>query len=83
MDLFAYKTPVPNTAEMPHFLLFGICRFQIACRGNMSIEKSEKMLIAAVAMKATFRLMQWPGSTGFQIFCLGVHWNISTNMTEP
>jgi hypothetical protein len=43
--LHAYSTPTANTTDTPSLRLIGMCRFQIATRGMMSITTSERTLM--------------------------------------
>lgn len=42
-----YRYQAGSTSEMPSFLSKGICRFQMLMRGNIKIEKSERIFHVA------------------------------------
>ena len=72
-----------NTAESAIFCFFAICKFYIPIRGGRNIEKSEMTFTAALIMKEEFMSTQWPVVSGFQIFSLGMHSKITTNVSAP
>ena len=52
----AHNNPVANTADNAIFGFLGSCRFHILLSGSTSMEKSDTILIVAVAMTAIFIL---------------------------
>ena len=65
-----------KTPEMPTFRRVDICKRQIHAMGMNKMQKSDQTLKAAVMTMYRSQLTQWPGTVGFQIFVLGVHWNV-------
>lgn len=67
-----YKSPVPNRALTPTFLLCDIRRFQLKYTGTLSIAMSEIILNTADARYKMLALRQCPGASGFQILSRGL-----------
>ena len=74
--------PTPNTATIPNFLIFGICKRQMSGKGKIRIEKSERTLTTPEIIHIKRLSIQCPGILGFHTFCIGVHWQISALFRE-
>lgn len=71
---YTYNKPTANTADIPTLCFVAICSFHIDARGSARTQKSEKMLMTPPAIKMPAKLSRHlPGTSGFQIFSLGLH----------
>lgn len=80
--LYTHKLPCRNTTVICVFCKRLVCNPHTSFIGKAKIAKSVKILGTAFPMKEPFRLIQWPGKAGFQVFRIGVHWKIETMMME-
>ena len=74
--------PTAKIALTPNFSLRGSCSFQTTKRGKMKIEKSERTLKDAVAIRFALMLRQCPlVMKGFQIISRGMQAKASTKVS--
>lgn len=68
-NLGTYRPAVAKTMEAAILRRWDRCNFQIIYSGIDIMVRSEITFHAAEDMSRAVRLRQWPGSSGFHIFC--------------